>query len=199
MKRREFLETGLTTAAGATAFVSGLAQLGCAAPETARQPGPDLAISVLDDHEAETPLKMSRQVYPHDHLDDSFYWKVVVDLDAEASTTPATLRLMREGIATLDETAGEFIGLSSDSQVAALKKIESSEFFQKVRGTELGVAVQQSWCLGALWVRRALVSTRRVPHPWLQRPEVAARPAGGREPQASLTWRGQYGSIRTYR
>lgn len=137
MKRREFLETGLTTAAGATAFVSGLAQLGCAAPETARQPGPDLAISVLDDHEAETLLKMSRQVYPHDHLDDSFYWKVVVDLDAEASTTPATLRLMREGIATLDGTAGEFIGLSSDSQVAALKKIESSEFFQKVRGTEL--------------------------------------------------------------
>ena len=137
MKRREFLETGLATAAGATAFVSGLAQLGCGAEETARQPVPSLTISVLDDHEAETLLRMSRQVYPHDRLDDSFYWKVVEDLDAEASATPDTLRLLREGVASLDEAAGTFIGLSSEAQVAALEEIENTEFFQKVRGTEL--------------------------------------------------------------
>ena len=135
MERREFLQRGAVSAAGATAFVAGLSQLGCATQETAEQPASGL--TTLNAHEGETLLRISRQVYPHDQLDDSFYWKVVEDLDAEASTTPDTIRLLREGVASLDETAGEFIGLSSDAQVLALKEIESTEFFQKVRGTEL--------------------------------------------------------------
>ena len=137
MKRRKFLQTSAASAAGATAFVAGLAQIGCATEESSEQTVPASGLTTLNTHEGETLLRMSRQVYPHDDLDDSFYWKVVEDLDAEASTTPDTLRLLREGVASLDEAAGEFMGLSADAQLAALKEIESTEFFQKLRGTEI--------------------------------------------------------------
>lgn len=108
---------------GAAVAASGMPGVSEAAP----------ALKTLNAHEVETLLKMSRQLFPHSRLNDSHYMKVVQDLDAEASTAPETARLLHDGIAKLDG----FVALSSDEQVAALKKVESSEFFQKVRSTEV--------------------------------------------------------------
>jgi hypothetical protein len=81
---------------------------------------------------------MTRQIFPHDRLDDTAYIKVVQDLDAEAAINPETAKLLHAGVATLDQkTNSKFITMSADGQVAALKNIESEPFFQKVHGVEV--------------------------------------------------------------
>jgi hypothetical protein len=130
MKRREFLQKGAIVMAGAAVAVSGVAAVG-AAEWTA-------GLKTLNPHEGETLLKVTRQIFPHDRLDDGDYIKVVQDLDAEAAATPATAKVLHDGVANLDRnTNSKFITMSDDGQVAALKNIESSQFFQKVHSTEL--------------------------------------------------------------
>jgi hypothetical protein len=131
MKRREFLQKSALVVASAAAVVSGVAVVGDAAQWTA-------GLKTLNAHEGETLLKVTRQIFPHDRLDDTDYIKVVQDLDAEASTTPATAKLLGDGVANLDRnTNTKFIAMSGDNQVAALQKIEDTPFFQKVHGIEL--------------------------------------------------------------
>jgi len=131
MKRREFLQKSAIAVAGAAVAVSGVAVIGTAAEWTA-------GLKTLNPHEGETLLKVTRQIFPHDRLDDSDYIKVVQDLDAEGTTTPATAKVLHDGIANLDQsTNSKFITMSGDDQVAALKKIEDSQFFQKVHSVEL--------------------------------------------------------------
>lgn len=131
MKRREFLHKGALAVAGAAAAASGITAVSYAAEAAS-------GLKTLNAHEGETLLKMTRQIFPHDKLGDSHYWKVVEDLDNEAGGTPDVAKLLREGVAGLDSASNsKFITLSSDGQVAALKKIETGAFFQKVRGTEL--------------------------------------------------------------
>ena len=131
MKRREFLQKSALVVAGAAAVASGVAVVGQADQQATK-------LKVLNDHQAQTLLKMARQIFPHDRLDDSCYMKVVEDLDSEAATKPQTAKILREGVASLDRTRNsKFVSLSSDDQVAALKKIESTPFFDKVHSTEL--------------------------------------------------------------
>jgi hypothetical protein len=131
MKRREFLQKSALVVASAAAVVSGVAVVGDAAQWTA-------GLKTLNAHEGETLLKVTRQIFPHDRLDDTDYIKVVQDLDAEASTTPDTAKLLGDGVANLDRnTNTKFIAMSGDNQVAALQKIEDTPFFQKVHGIEL--------------------------------------------------------------
>jgi hypothetical protein len=81
---------------------------------------------------------MARRIFPHDRLDDSYYIKAVEDLDAEASSKPASASLIRTGVASLDHSAKEkFATLRADDQVAALKKIQHTPFFEKVRSVEM--------------------------------------------------------------
>jgi hypothetical protein len=131
MKRREFLQKSALVVAGAAAVVSGVAVVGDAAQWTD-------GLKTLNAHEGETLLKVTRQIFPHDRLDDSDYIKVVQDLDAEAGKTPDTAKVLHDGVANLDQNANsKFITMSDLDQVAALKKMEDTPFFQKVHGTEL--------------------------------------------------------------
>jgi len=130
MKRREFLQKSAIVVAGAAAAASGVTVVGYADQWA--------GLKSLNAHEGETLLKMSRQIYPHDRLDDSYYLKVVQDLDSEAGTTPDTAKLLHDGVANLDQvTNAKFITQPSDDQIAALKKVERTPFFEKVRSTAL--------------------------------------------------------------
>ncbi len=81
---------------------------------------------------------MARQIFPHDRLDDSYYIKVVEDLDAEASSKPATAKMLSAGVANLDHLAkSKFSAQPAPEQIVVLKKIQQTPFFDKVRSTEL--------------------------------------------------------------
>ncbi|HZP46695.1 MAG TPA: gluconate 2-dehydrogenase subunit 3 family protein [Candidatus Binataceae bacterium] len=130
MKRREFLKRTALLATGAAAAASGLG-VGL----TAADPSPPTA---LDAHQQATLLAMTRQIYPHDRLATADYQKVVDELDAQAAQTPATAALLRDGVASLDSGGStKFVDLSAEQQVAALKKIDTTPFFQKVQSTAL--------------------------------------------------------------
>jgi hypothetical protein len=130
MKRREFLKRSALATAGAAVATSGVTAVAYAAGEAAKS-------AVLSDSDRATLIKMTRQIYPHDRLDDTYYAKVVDELDADAAKDPAVAKLLQEGVANLNQVAGgKFATLSTDDQIAALKKIEDSPFFQKVRSTE---------------------------------------------------------------
>jgi hypothetical protein len=132
MKRREFLQKGAIVVAGAAAVVSGVAVVGGAADQWTA------GLKTLNAHEGETLLKIARQIFPHDRLDDSDYIVVVTDLDAEAAAKPDTAKLLKDGVANLDSSGGaKFATLSSDQQLSALQKNENTPFFQKVHSTEL--------------------------------------------------------------
>jgi hypothetical protein len=132
MNRREFLKKSALVAASTAAAASGVTLVGYAADEAAAK------LAVLDAHEAATILKMARQIFPHDQLADSYYMPVVEDLDAEAAKNPATAKLLHDGVKRLDSAQTQkFVERSSADQVAALKTIEDSPFFQKVHSTEV--------------------------------------------------------------
>src|SRR6266481_596728 len=132
MKRREFLQKSAIVVAGAAAAASGVTVVAHA--DTKWTAG----LKTLNPHEGETLLKMSRQIYPHDKLDDTYYVKVVQDLDVEASKKPETAKLLHDGVAQLDSgSGGKFADRSDAQQITALKKIDTTPFFKKVQGTAL--------------------------------------------------------------
>jgi hypothetical protein len=131
LKRREFLQKGALVVAGAAAFASGVTAVAGVEPWTSQ-------LKALNAHEANTLLAMSRQLFPHPQLDDTYYIVVVQALDAEAVTKPDIAKLLRDGVSRLDTVKGaKFVALSPANQIAALKQVEHTDFFTKVRNSEL--------------------------------------------------------------
>jgi hypothetical protein len=131
LKRREFLQKGALVVAGAAAFASGVTVVAGAEQWTA-------GLKTLNDHQGQTLLSMSRQIFPHPQLDDSYYIKVVQDLDAEATTKPDTARLLKDGVGRLDAVMhAKFLTMTPADQIAVLKQFDRTDFFTKVRNSEL--------------------------------------------------------------
>jgi hypothetical protein len=87
-----------------------------------------------------TLVQMSRDIYPHDQLEDRFYAAAVSALDAGAKSDAALKTTLEEGVAGLDKSAmgvksTGYRGLADEAdRVALLKAIATSAFFQAVRG-----------------------------------------------------------------
>lgn len=131
LKRREFLQKSALVVAGAATFASGVRVVVGAEQWTA-------GLKTLNADEGQTLLSMSRQLFPHPQLDDSYYIKVVQDLDTEAATKKDTAKLLLEGLGRLDTVKrARFVTLSPDDQIAVLKQLDRTDFFIKVRNSEL--------------------------------------------------------------
>jgi hypothetical protein len=129
MKRRDFLKTGTLAAAAAVSGIDAVA----IASDSLTTPS-----TVLSKHDNETLLKMARQIFPHDRLDDSCYAPTIAELNNDAAKDPAVAKLLRDGVTNLDKVQdAKFVSLTPDDQVAALRKIEHTPFFQKVQSVEL--------------------------------------------------------------
>ncbi len=128
MKRRDFLKTGAMAVVGTAVAASGLA-----ATTGADQALPKL--TTLKPNEAQTLFKLSREIFPHPKVGDAPYWKVVGDLDAAAQKDPATAKMLADGVEQLD--GRKFAQSDQAQRIEAIKAIENTDFFQKVRGVEL--------------------------------------------------------------
>jgi len=93
--------------------------------------------------ESRALLKFTRDLFPHDRLDDSFYAIAIAPLQNEAAKDAATRKLLSSGIAQLNaatqSAAGKLYAEVSDEsvRVAAIKKIEGNAFFTKVYNTTM--------------------------------------------------------------
>lgn len=126
LNRRDFL-------AGSSAVVAGSALMITAGgiligPNGAWAMSPQ----AITTDEAATLVQMTRALYPHAKLDDAIYAKVVASLDEKATKDEALKSTLQTGVADLK--AGKWDGLDADAREEALKKIDSTPFFQTVRG-----------------------------------------------------------------
>jgi len=126
MDRREFLKSsGL--AAGIVILGGGvmMASDGAWAMSLAR----------LKPEQGATLIRMTRDLFPYDAIDDGPYAKVVEALDAEAAKDEKTAVLLTDGVKHLDgATGGNYAGEDEAKRLAALKASAGSPFFQKVQG-----------------------------------------------------------------
>jgi hypothetical protein len=123
LNRRELLKT---TTGLLTGWVVAGTPLALIAPGRAWA----VDLTALTSSEGATLLSMTRTIAPHDKLDDAAYALVVQAVDGDAGKDANTRKMIKEGLAGL----GTGFAASSESErVEALKKIESSAFFQTMR------------------------------------------------------------------
>ena len=131
--RRTFLAAGGATAFGAM-MLSGSMVV-----------GPDAAWAVevtnLKPETMATLVQMARDIYPHDRLADRFYVAAVMPYDAAAGEDAALKELLENGVAELDTTAAgrydraRYVEVNGElDRVMILRDLQSTPFFQKVRG-----------------------------------------------------------------
>ncbi len=88
-----------------------------------------------------TLVQMSRDVYPHDRLADRFYAKAVAGFDDAAAKSADDKALFEDGVTGLNAAATSAHGFAYSrvgweaDRVAILRGMETSPFFQKVRGS----------------------------------------------------------------
>ena len=129
--RRGFLRgaaTAMPAAALASAGVGITAEAAWAQAATALKPGT-----------MATLVRMSRDIYPHDHIPDVYYVKAVEPMDTKAGTDPATKDMLEQGVVRLDADAQDRFKRNyldvpmEDDRVTLLHGIELTPFFNTVR------------------------------------------------------------------
>jgi hypothetical protein len=122
-KRREFLKA-------TTGLLTGLVVAG--SPLALIAPGRAWAVDLaaFTNAEAATLMAVARTIAPHDKLDDAAYALVVQAVDADAAKDAKLRKMFTEA---LDRLGAKFAKATETDRVAALKKVESSEFLQTMR------------------------------------------------------------------
>lgn len=130
MNRRQFLQSSSVAVAG-TAMMVGTGTM-VIDPAGAWA----MSLQALDEHTAMTLVRVCREMYPHDRLGDVYYAKVVEGLDQKAAGDKDMAKMLADGVANLDAAIGgvDWLQLSDGYKLAALKSVESTPFFQAVRG-----------------------------------------------------------------
>jgi hypothetical protein len=125
LDRRLFLKT--TGAAGLVALGAGMIM----APDGAWA----MTLAKLDEPAAATLMRMARDLYPHDAIDDAAYAKVVEKLDQGAAKDAKSAQQLSDGVKALDAAAGGRYGAADEAKrLGILKSMENDAFVQTVRG-----------------------------------------------------------------
>lgn len=133
MHRRRFLAESVKLALGSSAA----SLLSGAFPSTALA---ETTLAEFDEHEARTLTVLTRAMFPHQALDDSYYFAVVEHLDRGASTSSAALELLRDGIAKLDAAAdGAWIDLPVDAKLRVMEELQTEPFFGAILNQTIDV------------------------------------------------------------
>lgn len=121
--RREFLKT-------TTGLLTGVVLAG--SPLALIAPGRSWAVEMgaFTSAEGSALMALARTIAPHDKLDDAAYAMVVQAVDLDATKDEHLRKMAKDGIARL---GADFAKSPESERVLALKKIESSEFFQTMR------------------------------------------------------------------
>ncbi len=105
-------------------------------PDTLESSGDLGELKALDRETAEVLVGMTRAMYPHDHIPDLHYARVVVSLDEKAAGDKEIKGVLEFGVRSLATLTGrwpkDFGSLEESEQVAALSRMEDSLFFKTV-------------------------------------------------------------------
>jgi hypothetical protein len=166
--RRRFLTHSTVAAVGAGALGSTL--LSPAA----------WAASAVGDHASATLLRMARDVFPHDRLEDKYYAQVMSPLAKQAAKDTDLQALLKDGVAALDAQAQQGFGkayldiASEADRTTILKALEDTAFFQKIKG-DLMMGIynnQELWPRfgygGSAWEKGGYVNRGYDKNDWIE-------------------------------
>ncbi len=125
LSRRDLLKNASAAGIGAALVISGNAVI---CPQHAW----GMETKALKPETMATLIQMARDIYPHDHVADRFYAIAVKGYD-----DPEKAEMIEAGVADLDAKsgAGGYRGLGwEEERVAVLRQIETTPFFQTIRG-----------------------------------------------------------------
>ena len=175
LARREFLK-GSGILMGTLAAGSVLAGL---APSTVWA----VELKTLSKAEGETLMAMGRVLYPHKKLPNAVYAILAKDLDGSASGDAGTASMLREGISNLNALAGgNFAKAKADKQLAIVKGMEGSGFFNTVRGQCMSSIYNNDMAFaafgypGSAWEKGGYITRGFQDLKWLPAPSKEASP-----------------------
>jgi hypothetical protein len=123
LNRRELLKT-------TTGMLTGLVLAGSPLALLAHGRAWAVDLKAFTSWEGASLMAVARTIAPHDKLDDAAYALVIRAMDGDASKDANTRKMMQEGLVSV---GSDFASRAEGDRVAALKKMESSPFFQAMR------------------------------------------------------------------
>ena len=175
LARREFLK-GSGVLFGTLAAGTLLASL---APSSAWA----LELKTLTAAQGQTLMAMGRVLYPHQRLPDAVYALLAKDLDAKAVADSGAAKLMREGVAWLDKSAGgSFEKASVRQQEDIVRGMEGTAFFAAVRGQCITSLYDNDMAYavlgypGSSWEKGGYITRGFQDLQWLPAPSTQASP-----------------------
>ena len=133
LSRRRFLQAAGAGTAGVIAVVNGAFVMGTGGAWA-------VEVKTLQPSVMATLIQMARDIYPHDHLGDSYYAKAMIGYDQAAAGNDEIKQMLNSGVGSLDTAArarhgGGYLSVAwEEDRVALLKEIEGDSFFQTIRG-----------------------------------------------------------------
>ena len=125
LDRRRFLVAAITLAgAGSGAFGPAGLRIGRAWAQ-----GP------LDSSTKETMVRMARLLFPHNAIGDDVYADVLDQAWASAAADASFAETLRQAEVALDGQGGTFVERDEASQLAALRAVERTAFFNLIHAT----------------------------------------------------------------
>jgi hypothetical protein len=98
------------------------------------------AFKSLSESEAKSLMFLTRAIFPHAHLDDKYYWKVVEGIDGDMAGSADLAREIKDGLAKLDQASGgRFSDLGDEERARRAESIADSGFFGTVKGKAVGL------------------------------------------------------------
>ncbi len=179
LTRREFLRGSgiLTGTLAVSSVIAGLAPSRTWAVE----------LKALSQQEGEALMKMGRTLYPHPKLPDTAYALLAKDLDADAAKSADTLKLLRDGVAQLNQAAGgNFAEAPAAKQLEIVKAASGTPFFAAVRGKCITSLYDNEFAYatfgyeGASYDKGGYIMRGFQDVKWLPDPPASASPPSGR-------------------
>ena len=175
LARREFLK-GSGVLFGSLVGGSLLAGL---APSTAWA----LELKTLSTAEGQTLMALGRVLFPHKKLPDAVYALLSKDLDAKASSDAGAAKMLKDGIAWLNQSAaGNFSKASAAKREEIARGMEGTAFFSTVRGQCITSLYDNDMAYavfgypGSAWEKGGYITRGFQDLKWLPAPSKEASP-----------------------
>ncbi len=142
-----------------------------------------LELKTLTTAQGQTLMAMGRVLYPHERLPDAVYALLAKDLDAKASGDAASAKLLQDGIAGLNQSAGgNFAKASATKREEIVRAMQDSAFFGTVRGQCVTSIYDNDMAYvvfgypGSAWEKGGYITRGFQDLKWLPEPSKEASP-----------------------
>ena len=143
-----------------------------------------LELKKLSTADGQTLMAMGRVLYPHKRLPDAVYALLAKDLDAKAAGDAASAKMLQDGIAWLDKSAGgSFAKASASKREEIVRGMEGTAFFGTVRGQCITSLYDNDMTYavfgypGSAWEKGGYITRGFQDLKWLPEPSKEASPA----------------------